>query len=144
MVAIHHVEGCFITGYDVLARRPADYSLVEPALKNHEALFGTLPSELSADRAFHEHSSVTDGLRKQIAVVSIPMSGHVNSDVRQHETSLAFKLAQAFRAGVEGSISYLERALRLFRCFNKGWDHYVSTVGATILAHNLLVLARSP
>ena len=31
----------------------------------------------------------------------------------------------------------------MFRCFNKGWEHYVSTVGATIFTHNLLVLARS-
>lgn len=31
----------------------------------------------------------------------------------------------------------------MFRCFNKGWEHYVSTVGATIFTHNLLVLART-
>ena len=145
MVAIHQVQGCFITGYDVFERRPTDHSLVEPALKNHEQLFGTLPSELSADRGFHEHSHVTDELQKKIPVVSIPKSGgHRSQRDRERETTLAFKLAQAFRAGVEGSISYLKRALRMFRCLNKGWEHYVSTIGATIFAHNLLVLARSP
>lgn len=144
MVVIHQVEGCFITGYDVFSQRPTDYSLIAPALEDHERLFGELPSELSGDRGFHEHASVTEELRKKIPVVSIPQSGgHKNHRGREHETTLAFKLAQAFRAGVEGSISYLKRALRMFRCFNKGWEHYVSTVGATIFAHNLLVLARS-
>jgi hypothetical protein len=33
--------------------------------------------------------------------------------------------------------------LRLGRCLNKGWDHFVSTVGMTIFAHNLIVLARA-
>jgi hypothetical protein len=32
--------------------------------------------------------------------------------------------------------------LRLARCFNKSWKHYVATVGQTIFAHNLLILAR--
>ena len=36
----------------------------------------------------------------------------------------------------------LQRVLRLARCFNKGWAYFASTVGATIFAHNLLVLAR--
>ena len=68
-------EGCFITGYDAFARRPTDHSLVDPALKNHEELFGTLPRELSGDRGFHEHSRVTEELQKKIPVVSIPKSG---------------------------------------------------------------------
>jgi IS5 family transposase len=144
MVVIHQVEGCFITGYDVFDRRPSDYSLIDPALKNHEELFGALPDELAADRGFHENSHVTEELETKIPVVSIARSGgHRNQRDRERESTLAFKLAQAFRAGVEGSISYLKRALRMFRCLNKGWDHYVSTVGATIFTHNLLVLARS-
>ena len=144
MVVIHQVEGCFITGYDAFEQRPTDHSLVGPALKNHEELFGSLPRELSGDRGFHEHSRVTEELQKKIPVVSIPKKGgHKNQRERERETTLAFKLAQAFRAGVEGSISYLKRALRMFRCFNKGWEHYVSTVGATIFTHNLLVLARN-
>ena len=58
------------------------------------------------------------------------------------ETDPEFRLAQRFRAGIEGTISYLKRILGLFRCFTKGWAHFVSTVGATIFTHNLLILAR--
>ena len=53
-----------------------------------------------------------------------------------------FRFAQRFRAGVEGTISYLKRILGLFRCLNKGWEHYVSTVGAAVFTHNVLILTR--
>lgn len=43
----------------------------------------------------------------------------------------------------EGSISFLKRALGMWRCMNKGWEHYVATVGATVFVHNLLVLVRA-
>ena len=55
---------------------------------------------------------------------------------------MLFKIAQKFRAGIEGSISFLKRCFRLFRCFNKGFAHYSATVGLTVFAHNLLVLVR--
>ena len=64
----------------------------------------------------------------------------VEQTEREHDP--LFRLAQRFRAGVEGSISFLKRILRLARCFNKGWKHFAATVGQTVFAHNLLVLAR--
>ena len=54
----------------------------------------------------------------------------------------AFRHAQRFRAGVEGTISFLKRVLGLLRCFNKGWEHFAATVGATVFGHNILTLAR--
>lgn len=143
MIMIQQVRGCFITGYDVFAQRPTDHSLVDPALRRHEELFSHAPKEISGDRAFHESTDKTAELEQIIPVVAIPRNGRRNASDKERESHFAFKIAQAFRAGVEGSISYLKRALRMLRCLNKGWEHYVSTVGATVFAHNLLVLARS-
>ena len=78
----------------------------------------------------------------EVEVVSIPKMGRRNDIEQQRELDPLFRLAQAFRAGVEGSISFLKRFLRLVRCMNKGWQNYVSTVGATVFVHNLLILAR--
>ena len=83
-------------------------------------------------------------LRKKIELVSIAKKGNRTEEERAHERSLPFRLAQGFRAGVEGSISFLKRILGLWRCMNKGFDHFVSTVGSTVFAHNLLVLSRAP
>lgn len=81
-------------------------------------------------------------LGKKIEVVGIAKKGKRTEEQTRRETDPAFRHAQRFRAGVEGTISFLKRVLGLFRCYNKGWEHYTATVGATILAHNLLLLAR--
>lgn len=47
-----------------------------------------------------------------------------------------------FRAGVEGTISVLKRAFRLFRCLYRGFKHFAASVGLGIFSHNLVLLAR--
>lgn len=143
MVALQQVEGCFITDYDVFEKRPVDYALVEPALECHRKAFGENPREFSADKGFYESREQIEKLEKEIEVVSIAKKGSRTEEETARETSRAFRLAQKFRAGIEGSISVLKRALRLCRCLNKGWEHYAATVGATIFAHNLLNLAKA-
>jgi hypothetical protein len=76
--------------------------------------------------------------------VSIAKKGNRTEEERAYERSLPFRLAQNFRAGVEGSISFLKGVFGMWRCMNKGFDHFVSTVGATVFGHNLLILARGP
>jgi len=58
------------------------------------------------------------------------------------EAAPEFPFAQCFRAGIEGTISYVKRILGLGRCFTKGWEYLVCTVGPTIFTHSLLILAR--
>ena len=81
-------------------------------------------------------------LEASIDVVSIAKKGKRTPDELEREQDPLFRHAQAFRAGVEGTISFLKRVLRLARCFNKSWEHFVATVGQTVFAHNLLILAR--
>jgi len=52
------------------------------------------------------------------------------------------KLGQRFRAGIEGSISCLKRALGLSRCLSHGWERFASTTGLAVFVHNLLILTR--
>ena len=142
MVHFQQVEGKYITDYEVFARKPNEHTLVDPVLESHRALFGTDPDELSADKGYYESMGKLTRLGETIGVVSIGKKGRRSETEVRRESSEAFRAAQRFRAGIEGSISFLKRALRLARCFNKGWKHFVATVGATVFAHNLLVLAR--
>lgn len=143
MVSIHQVSGSFISEYRVHDKKPADYTTVDAAVARHVRLFGTPPEVLAADKGYWESKAKTEELSKTIKCVSIGKKGSRTEEERDREHSLAFRLGQKFRAGVEGSISYLKRCFGLSRCMNKGWQHFASTVGATIFAHNLIVLARS-
>jgi hypothetical protein len=49
---------------------------------------------------------------------------------------------QAFRAGIEGTISGLKREFRLIRCYFRGFRSFSSSVGLGVLCHNLIVLAE--
>jgi len=142
MVEIEQVDSKFITGYDVYRKRPSDSSLVVPALDRHAKLFGQDPKVLAADKGYYGAADNLDEARDRVELVSIPKPGNRNREELRRERSLAFKLGQQFRAGVEGTISFLKRAFGMWRCLNKGWEHYLATVGATVFAHNLVVLAR--
>lgn len=142
MIALQQVEAKFITDYEVFKKRPVDLELVDPALESHRKTFGKNPKELSGDKGYYESMVKIKELEEEIEVVSIGKKGKRSEEETARETSPAFKVGQRFRAGIEGSISFLKRVLGMWRCLNKGWEHYVSTVGATVFVHNLLVLAN--
>ena len=135
-------SGKFISDYSAFEKKPVEHELVEPVLKRHKELFGSDPEMLAADKAFYESREKIEELSQRIETVGIAKKGSRTDEEDERESSFLFKLAQRFRAGVEGSISFVKHALRLLRCFNKGWEHFEATVGMTVFAHNLLILAR--
>ncbi len=142
MIQIQQVGEKFITAYEVYDRKPVEHTLLDPALAQHREIFGLDPSELTADKGYYQSMDQLRELEKTIDVVSIAKKGRRTPAESEREHDPLFRHAQAFRAGVEGTISFLKRMLRLARCFNQSWEHYVATVGQTIFAHNLLILAR--
>ena len=142
MIQIQQVEAKFITDYEVFQTKPVEYEFLEPTLERHKELFGEYPEELSADKGYYQNMDQIDRLSQIIEMVAIAKKGRRTQEQIERETDPAFRHAQRFRAGVEGTISFLKRVLGLFRCYSKGWAHYVATVGATILVHNLLTLVR--
>ncbi len=142
MIQIQQVADKFITGYEVFPKRPVEPKLIDAALENHKELFGAYPATLATDKGYYESMETIDYLQEKVAVVSIAKKGRRTSEETEREHDRLFRHGQRFRAGVEGTISFLKRILRLARCFNKGWKHFASTVGQTVFAHNLLILAR--
>jgi len=132
MIQIQQVECKFITAYDVFDEKPNEHTLVEPALARHKELFGSYPDSIAADKGYYESMEAIETLNKNVKIVSIAKKGKRTEDEKLRESDPEFRFAQRFRAGAEGGISYLKRNLGLFRCFTRGWEHYVSTVAATI------------
>ncbi len=143
MIQIQQVAGKFITDYEVFEKKPVEHQLLQPALNSHKKLFGQYPKSLAVDKGYYESMAAVGELERKIEVVSIAKKGRRTEQEARREADPDFRLAQRFRAGVEGTISFLKRVLGLFRCFNKGWAHFVSTVGAAIFTHNVLILTRT-
>ena len=120
MIQIQQVGAKFITAYEVYDRKPVEHTLLAPALAQHRELFGADPAELSADKGYYESMDALGELERTIAVVSIAKKGKRTPSESEREQDPLFRHAQAFRAGVEGTISFLKRMLRLARCFSSG------------------------
>ncbi len=142
MIQIQQVQAKFITDYRVFETKPVEYTLLDSSIKRHKELFGKHPDQLSADKGYYESMEQITRLEKIIGVVAINKKGNRTPAETERETDPVFRHAQRFRAGVEGTISFLKRVLGLARCYPKGWEHYAAMIGATVLAHNLLILAR--
>jgi IS5 family transposase len=141
-IQIQQVASKFITGYDVFPSQPAEPKLLTPALRKHKQLFGRYPQTLTADKGYYESMEDLARLGQKISVVAIGKKGKRSPRQAAWEADPLFRHAQCFRAGIEGSISFLKRVLGLARCYLKGWEHYAAAVGATVFVHNLLILTR--
>ena len=142
MIQIQQIRRKFITDYEVFERKPVEHTLLGKVLRSHRDLFGSYPDQITADKAYYESMKAITKLEKKINVVAISKKGKRTTEETQREEDPLFRHAQRFRAGIEGTISFLKRVLGLSRCFNKGWEHFQATVGTTVFVHNLLILAR--
>jgi IS5 family transposase len=125
----------FISDYEVYEKQQADCELTESVIERHEKLFGTRPEVLAADKGFCPEKAKFEELAKQVDTLAIP---------RRMQDFVDKVLAhwQAFRAGIEGTISGLKRAFRLVRCFFRGFRSFSAAVGLGVFCHNLIVLAE--
>ena len=125
----------FITDYEVFEKQLADCDLTESVIQRHEKLFGTRPEVLAADKGFCPAEAKFQELAEQVDTLAIP---------RRMRDFVDKVLAywQAFRAGIEGTISGLKRAFRLIRCFFRGFRSFSAAVGLGVFCHNLIVLAE--
>ena len=124
----------FITDYEVYEKQQADCVLTESVIERHEKLFGTRPEVVAADKGFCPAEEKYRELAERVDTLAIP---------RRMQDFMDKVLAhwQAFRAGIEGTISGLKRAFRLVRCFFQGFRSFSAAVGLGVFCHNLIVLA---
>jgi IS5 family transposase len=143
MIQIQQVEGKFITAYEVFQNKPNEAMQLEPTLENHRALFGEYPQEVSADKGYAQSAAQLERLAPKVKQLAVSKAGRSSQADRQREHAPCFRMAQRFRAGIEGTISFLKRTLGLARCLAKGWPRYAAAIGAALFTHNLLILARA-
>lgn len=132
-----------ITQYRVLDGNPVDENHVPTALDHHKTMFGAVPETYATDRGFHSPSNQDACRDAGVACASIPQRGGKKTRQRAAlEKSPAFKKAQRFRAGIEGTISVLFRGRGMRRCLAHGKERFELLIGAAVLANNLMRIAR--
>ena len=131
-----------VTSVLILQGNPADYTLAVEMMAQHQATFGAPPRQASFDGGFAGRSNL-DRI-KALGVTDVVFHKRRGLQVDEMASSpRVYKTLRAFRAGIEGTISFLKRVFGLERCAWRGFESFKSYVQASILACNLLVVARS-
>ena len=142
MVTIGQTAEKFISFYCVEEKSRHDIHMGDEALKDHKKKFGIYPEGFAADKNYYGGPEHMDKWEKRIPQYAVGKKGRRDEEETVREHSIVFRLLQKFRAGCEGSISVLKRAFGLFRCLNRGFNSFASSIGNTVFCHNLVVLSR--
>ena len=128
---------------DVLIERgnPSDATLAVTMVERQRDLYGKAPRQVSMDGGFTSKANL-DAIKK-LGVEDIAFSKHGSLAITDMvKSSWVFRRLRNFRAGIEGTISFLKRGFGLDRCTWSGFESFKAYVFGSVLACNLLVLAR--
>ena len=126
----------------VLEGNPADTDLAIPMLKRQNQLYGRYPLKSSFDGGFASKNNLKQAKSLPIKDVCFAKKRGIK-ETDMCRSQYVYRSLRRFRAGIESGISWLKRCLGLTRCTWKGWDSFKSYVWSSIVAANLLTIARA-
>lgn len=129
---------------DMLLERgnPADATNAIPMLERHRSLMGSVPEQAAFDAGFTSTANVKTARELGVTDAAFAKKGTIEvfegvRNPKQH------KKLQRFRAGVEGIISFTKRCFGFGRCMWRGYRSFKAYAWVSVLATNLLLLARA-
>jgi len=142
-IMLDEVDGGIITDYRILRGNPPEDEQFQDSLDNHLDLFHHPPDEASTDRGIASPDNEAAARKAGVKRVAMPQSGQRSPERIEYERQTWFRLAQRFRAGIEGRISVLKRARHLDRCLDKGEAGFEKWIGWGCIVNNLVLIAQS-
>jgi transposase, IS5 family len=120
---------------------PADSTLALRMIERQEEIYGRVPRQAAFDGGYASKENLKEAKALGVRDVSFSKKRalEVLDMVKSH---WVYKRLRNFRAGIESWISFLKRSFGLERCSWRGASGFARYVGASIVAANLLTLAR--
>jgi len=125
----------------ILEGNPSDTELVEEMLERQNDIYGRYPLKAAFDGGFASKATLASAKGKGVKDVCFAKKRglHQSDMCRSH---YVYKKLRSFRAGIESGISWLKRSFGLTRCTWKGFRSFKCYVLASVVAANLLTMAR--
>jgi len=121
---------------------PADVDLAIPMLDRQKEIYKRYPLKVCFDGGFASKENLKQAKERNIKDVCFAKKrGLTETDMCRSE--YVYNRLRRFRAGIESGISWLKRCMGLDRCTWKGWEAFKSYVWSSIVAANLLTVARA-
>lgn len=139
---------CLTTGKsgivtDVVVEKgnPADSTLAVRMIERQRDLYGKVPRQASFDGGFATRDNLAN--IKKLGVEDVAFAKRRGIEITEMvKSTRVYRKLRNFRAGIEAGISFLKRAFGLDRCTWSGFDSFKSYVYSSVLACNLLIIAR--
>lgn len=120
---------------------PADSTLAVRMLERQKEIYGRPPRQAALDGGFASQVNLQDA--KALGCQDVSFSKKRGLEVLDMVKSpWVYQRLRNFRAGIESWISFLKRSFGLERCTWTSWAGFGRYVGASMVAANLLTLAR--
>jgi len=131
----------FISYVNIENGNPADKSLFVPVLDSCAQDYGTVPMQTVADGGYASTANVEQDREKGVDRTVLNKRcglGYHQMGVKKK----TFDKLRNFRAGVEGNISELKRALDMNKAVWKGREGFDAYVWSSVLSYNLVRMIR--
>jgi IS5 family transposase len=130
-----------VTDIVVEEGNPADSTLAVKMMERHREIFGKSPRQASFDGGFSSRANLTE--LKALGIEDVAFSKGRGLEITEMvKSSWVYRRLRNFRAGVEGIISFVKRGFGLSRCAWSGFNSFKAYVCGSVVAANLLVIAR--
>lgn len=132
---------CLVLKLEVLDGNPKDSTLVPGILSDQKGLFGTAPKQAAFDGCFA--STANRDTLKQEGVQELTFSKNLSMKLESLVSSPRIhKMLMRFRAGIEGTISFLKRMFSFDRVLDRSRKTFAAALQLGAAACNLTILAR--
>jgi IS5 family transposase len=125
----------------ILEGNPADTELVEQMLDRQQQIYGRYPLKVALDGGFASKDNLAKAKGRKIKEVCFAKKRGLKQE-DMCRSDYVYKKLRRFRAGIESGISWLKRSFGLTRCTWKGFRSFKCYVLASVVAANLLTMAR--
>jgi len=120
---------------------PADSTLAVDMMKRHKQNYGYAPRQAAFDGGFTSIDNLAE--IKRLGVRDVAFSKRRGLEITEMaKSSWVYKRLRNFRAGIEGTISFLKRCFGLSRCTLRSLASFRSYAWSSVVCANLLVIAR--
>ena len=130
-----------VTDLVVEEGNPNDANLAEEMIARQQEIYGRVPRQAAFDGGFASKDNLLN--IKSMGVEDVAFHRKRGLKVAEMARSTwVYKRLRDFRAGIEGMISFLKRCFGLGRCTWRGFESFKSYAWSSVIAANLLVMAR--
>lgn len=140
-VALTTGRSGLVLDFVVFEGNPADSTMATNMVERVTHLYERPPRQVSFDGAFASNANLE--AIKKLGVKDVCFSKSRSLSIEEMvKSTWVYRKLRRFRAGIEAGISFLKRCFGLDRCAWRGFSGFRAYAWASVVAHNLLVMAR--